>query len=335
MKHYLLLCLLAFSFVFSSCDDDSPFSYGPPAETILHDPSDFENPIEGLTIENYPVIDGSTSAESLNILIACKLLGLRYYTYFGPTDMGVAWYIFPHWEDTPENFFENRVLSSQTHQSLLNVIDGTADIAISARKMSEDEKAYANEAGVRLIETPIALDAFVFVKNKNNPVASLTIPQVQDIYTGKIRNWNKVGGRNRQINPYKRNENSGSQELMKELVMKDVEIPEWPFFSDIELSGMLMVFHTVERDVDGIAYTVYYYKEQMIRSQVVASFAINGIQPNKENIQNKSYPLTTEVYAVIRDDLDPSSMAYKVYEFLQTDAGKSIINESGYVTIPN
>lgn len=62
------------------------------------------------------------------------------------------------------------------------------------RNISRDEKAYADDKGVSLIEHPIGRDAFIFIVNNNNPVTGLTISQIQDIYTGKINNWNEVNG---------------------------------------------------------------------------------------------------------------------------------------------
>ena len=47
-----------------------------------------------------------------------------------------------------------------------------------------------------MIETPVALDALVFLLNKQNVVKSLTGKQVQDIYLGNITNWNELGGAN-------------------------------------------------------------------------------------------------------------------------------------------
>jgi phosphate transport system substrate-binding protein len=55
-----------------------------------------------------------------------------------------------------------------------------------ARKMSPDEETYAGNAGVQLVETPIALDSFIFIVNPGNPIKSLSTKQIQDIYTGKI-----------------------------------------------------------------------------------------------------------------------------------------------------
>ena len=96
---------------------------------------------------------------------------------------------------------------------------------------------------------------------------------------------------------------------------------------------MAQLFETVFHDPNGIGYTLYYYKEHILSGfgGMVKSVAINGVYPNRESISNKSYPFVAEVYAVIRSDLDKSSPAYEVFEFLQTEKGKQIIRESGYI----
>jgi len=283
--------------------------------------------IEGITTETYPKVDGSTSTEPLQTIIACKLLGGSYY-WRQHLESNGTWGLQPNYEDIPYSFFAERIKTSQTHNSFINLIDKNADFILSARKMSDDEKAYADNAGVSLIETPIALDAFIFIVNPGNLVKSLTTKQVQDIYMGNITNWKEVGGSDATINPYVRNANSGSQELMESLVMKGLVMPAWP---EEMLSGMMLAFTTIRSDVNGLCYTVYYYKELIVRdNELVKSIAVDGIYPDKNTIKKRSYPFTAEVYAAIRTDLDKASMAYKLYELLQTKAGKNVISESGY-----
>ena len=286
--------------------------------------------IEGLTLKNFPVIDGSTSTDPLIKLMASSLLGYKCeWQQEGVGD--ITWRMTTN---LPKNFVEQHLKSSKTHQSLLNVIDGTADMTFSARTLSPEEKAYAQEAGVTLIETPVALDALIFITHPDNPVQTITHPQLVDIYSGRIKNWNEVSGNDRMITPLVRNQNSGSQELMESLVMEG-PIPE-EFMEDLEeyqrVISMYPVFTYVGGNPDALGYTVYYYKENMIRNQSPAkTIAVNGVHPDKQTIGNRTYPFTAEVYLTIRTDLDRSSMAYKVYEFMQTEAGKRIIAESGYV----
>ncbi|NLN31879.1 MAG: hypothetical protein GX158_11735, partial [Bacteroidales bacterium] len=85
-----------------------------------------------------------------------------------------------------------------------------------------------------------------------------------------------------------------------------------------------------------IGYTVYYYNKYIIRpdKSYLKTIAIDGVEPDEQTLANHLYPYTTEVYAVIRSDTDKNSMAYKIYEWLQTTTGKETIKNSGYIPVP-
>lgn len=321
MKNMVVVAIcLAVTTFFSSCDKE---------EDILFK-------IDGLTVDNYPRVDGSSSTQPLNTLIACKLFGWRYE--WRPLIEGNGiWRLEPNREDVPNTFFGERIKSSQTHNSIINLIDNQTDIIISARKMSADEKLYAESVGVSLIETPVALDALVFLLNKQNVVKSLTVKQVQDIYLGNITNWSELGGANEAIKPFIRNANSGSQEMMKEIVMNNTGMPDWEAgHNDEIISTMSSVYTELSIYPSGICFSPHYYKEYIIREAAgagnVKSIEINKIYPNAKSIKNKSYPFVANVYASIRSDTDHNSMTYKLYEWLQTESGKRVIRESGYVS---
>jgi phosphate transport system substrate-binding protein len=281
--------------------------------------------IEGLTAENYPKVDCSTSAGPLQTIIYCELLGLNY-SWTRNLALDNVFYVYPDIDDYT-NFSEKTSVSG-THGAYMSLINEESDLILVAREPSGDELDVAGLEGVELEITPVALDAFIFIANTNNPVKSLTTSQIKDIYKNNITNWEEVGGNDSRINPYVRNANSGSQELMETLVMKGESMADW---TEAILSGMSGPFSTLRFDENGLCYTVYYYKEQMVRDQIVKHFSVDGIYPDKKTIKNQSYPYTTFVYAVVRQDLDRSSMAFKVYKALQTKGGKRIIEKSGYV----
>ena len=183
--------------------------------------------------------------------------------------------------------------------------------------------------GVELLTIPIALDAFVFIVNINNPVNSLTIKEIQDIYTGKITNWNEVGGTNTEINPYQRNPNSGSQELMLSLVMKDLTMMDFPEMMIVY--GMMGLINHISQDKDGLGYTVYFFEQFMAPNDYLKLLAVNGVIPEYKTLKSGEYSYTTDVYVVIRDDLDKTSNAYKLYQWLLTFKGQRVIDESGYI----
>ncbi|MDR1682276.1 MAG: substrate-binding domain-containing protein [Candidatus Symbiothrix sp.] len=290
------------------------------------------NTIEGLSLENFPKMDGSTSCRHLNNIIACKLLDIPYKWQPPLVD---EWTVGPAvWTQEYLDFFSDRVKTSQTHGAFINLIDGNADIILTHRTISPDEKARADEAGLTLIETPVAMDAFVFVVNKNNPVKSLTVEQVQKIYTGEITNWAQVGGNNASMKVFTRPRNSGSEEVMRELVMNDLEMADFP---ESSIGQMVWVFTEVINNPEGICYTFNNYKDLIARKSddVVPKIAINDIFPDENTVRNQTYPFISAVHVAIRSDLDHNSMAYKLYEYLQTDAAKSIYTESGFVPKTN
>jgi len=287
--------------------------------------------IEDISFENYPKVDGSTSARVLNVMVACKLLGVPYVWI--PPGAVTEWTLNPILSELPEqykDFFWQHVKSSQTHGAFMNLIDGNADIILTHRTISADEKVHADSVEVTLIETPIALDAFIFVVNKNNPVKSLSVNQVQKIYTGEITNWSQVGGNNASIKVFTRPRNSGSEEVLRELVMDGLEPADFP---ESAIGGMSQVFGEILNSVDGICYTFNNYKDLQARvpDSEVPKLAINGISPNKNTVKNRSYPFISEVHVAIRSDLDHKTMAYKLYEWMQSESAKSTITECGFI----
>lgn len=285
--------------------------------------------IEGLTKENYPKVDGSTSALPLQQIIAAKLLNIQYrWLQRGYYDN--LFEVASSQGTYAEDFLRTAIVHHGTHESYVNLIDKKADFILVARKPSADELQYAGEENIEFIVTPVALDAFTFVKNPQNTVKGLSTKQIQDIYTGKITNWKEVGGTDAKITPYVRDANSGSQELMDELVMKGVPVSDFP----IEiLSGMIGPFSRIRNEVNSLGYTVFYFKTMIVREEIVSHLSVDGVFPDKHTIKNKTYPYTAEVYAVIRKGTDVNSMAYKLNEILLTPNGQRAVEESGYVPI--
>lgn len=293
-----------------------------------------------ITISNFPIIDGSDSTEPLRLILMSKLLGFDYEWISSPfvqPEEAPNW-VMPKYTGNSEEIRkleESRLLNSNTHGSFLKLIDDKVELIITARSISRDEKVYAEEKSVTLIEKPIARDALAFMVNKKNPIDSLSIKQIQSIYTGDIINWSEVGGWDCEMHPYVRNRNSGSQEKFETMVMAGLAIKDFPIM--YVGSTMTAPYHQLDRDSTGIAYTPFYYFTYIsgnISSKVIG---VDGVAMTKENIENDTYPYTSNVYAAVRSDIDKSSLAYRIFDFLTTEKGQSIVEESGYIpltTIP-
>jgi phosphate transport system substrate-binding protein len=192
--------------------------------------------------------------------------------------------------------------------------------------------ALAREKGVRLERVPVALDAFVFIVHRENPVQGLTVDQIRDIYSGKATTWNQVGGPELPVHPYRRNRNSGSEETMQKVVMKGLEMVEG---RDLVSMSMMGPFNALTHDRQGLGYTFRYYDTYMTHLPTVRAVAVGGVSPTPETIRNRTYPFVTPVWMVWRTDLADDSPAAKVRDWLLSPAGQAVVAESGYVPIGN
>ena len=200
-----------------------------------------------------------------------------------------------------------------TRGAYKGIVDGTADIIFCA-KPSDEQVHYGLDNGVELELTPIGREAFVFLVNKNNPVDNLSMAQLKDIYTGKITNWKQVGGANRPINVVQRNKGSGSQTTLEKLFGKDIKSN---FFGPLGAS---------------IGFSFRFYVEELTKHGHIKMLSLNDVYPNRENVQNETYPIVSNFFAVTRKgEKDTNENIKKVLDFILSPTGQDIVNETGYV----
>ena len=257
------------------------------------------------SVEKYPKVDGST---------ATLPLAEAFKANFTGTDINNV-----------------DVTHSKTHNAYVNLINGDADL-ILVTYPSEYEKNLAKEKGIELEIVPIVKEAFVFFVNTDNPIENLTLEQVQDIYSGKIKNWKEVGGENEKIIPYQRPENSGSQSGMLSLVMKGKKMmaPTTETISQT-MADIVDVISDYTNGKNAIGYSYYYYATTMYTTDKMKLLAINGIDPTYENIQTGLYGIQTAYYAVIRKDEEQNSDARKLLNAMKSERGQNVAKEAGYV----
>ena len=93
-----------------------------------------------------------------------------------------------------------------------SVTSGAVDIGNSSRALSDKEKS----AGIE--ENIVAIDGIAMITDKNNKVTNITKQQLTDIYTGKITNWNDLGGSDEAIVVIGREAASGTRGAFEELL---------------------------------------------------------------------------------------------------------------------
>lgn len=199
---------------------------------------------------------------------------------------------------------------------------------------SDEQRAYAEENQTTFEYTPIGTEAFVFFVHKDNPITNLTTEQIKDIYSGKITNWKDVGGKNEKIAAFQRNEGSGSQSMLKRF-MGDTPITDAPteMVNDL-MAGIIEQVADYKSKTNSIGFSFRYYVEGIIKNPDIKMISIDGAAPTSENIRNGSYPILTTIYAVTYKE-NQNGNVDKLLEWILSDEGQYIINETGYVGIKN
>ena len=198
-----------------------------------------------------------------------------------------------------------------TRGAYQGIVDKTVDIIFCAGP-NKEQVQYGLDKGVELELTPIGREAFVFLVNTNNPVNNLSMQELKDIYTGKITNWKDVGGMNRPINVVQRNKGSGSQTALEKLIGEDIKSN---FFGPLGAS---------------LGFSFRFYVEELTKHGHIKMLELNGVYPNKENVQNNAYPIVSNFYAVTRKG-ETNPNVQKVLDFVLSSTGQEIIEEVGYV----
>jgi len=107
-----------------------------------------------------------------------------------------------------------------TGTGIAAMINRTVDIANASREMKSEEIAAAKKNGFDPLQFIVARDAIAVVVNPANPVERLTLAQLSEIYTGRITNWQAVGGQDRPIVLLSRESNSGTYVYFLENVVR-------------------------------------------------------------------------------------------------------------------
>ena len=208
------------------------------------------------------------------------------------------------------------------------VVNGTADIGLSSRALKEEETS----SGLK--GTTIALDGIAVIVNADSQVADLTVDQIAKIFTGEITNWSQVGGEDRDIIPFQRNPEAGSQALMKKLVMDGLEMMEPPVdYTAGSMSSLLEGVRQYDNSPAAIGYTVYYYAHDMEMAQGLKLLSIDGTAPSPDTIRSGEYPFLNPYYAVMDKDEAEDSPARILYDWLLGEEGQSLVAQEGYVSI--
>lgn len=225
----------------------------------------------------------------------------------------------------PDKNTQFQVTGGGSGTGIAALINGTTDICSSSRPMKPAEIQQMKEKYGNLpVEVRVARDGLSVYIHKDNPVDKLTIEQLRKIFTGKVRNWKEVGGPDKNIIIYSRENNSGTYEFFKEHVLAKKDFDP----SAQHMPGTAAVVGAVAMDHWGIGYGGAAYTVGVKEVAVAVHKDSSYILPTEQNILDGHYPISRFMYFYLRNR--PVNETKQFIDWVISKPGQIIVHDVGY-----
>lgn len=224
--------------------------------------------------------------------------------------------------------------------------EGTANFGPMSRMMKDQEvQAFEKKYGYKPTAIGVAIDALAVFVNKDNPIKSLTIAQVDGIFSatrkcgGKdIKRWGDLGltgdFASKPVQLYGRNSVSGTYGYFKEHALCKGDFKN----TVNEQPGSASVVQSVAGGLNAIGYSGIGYKTSGVRAVALASKEGGEIEEaSEENAVSGKYPLARVLYVYVNKapnkPLPP--MEAEFFKMVLSKVGQEVVVKDGYIPLPS
>ena len=199
---------------------------------------------------------------------------------------------------------------------------GRVDFCMASRPLLPNEARLLaenfNTVGMAVL---VAKDALSIYLNPRNPVRSLSMSQLERIYSGDITTWDQVGGDTQPIKLIHRLSNSGTFLYFREHVLSGRAYAA----NGVKVMTNREMVSVVSRHVNAIGYGGAAFGNNVLHC------AVNSVLPLAENVANDTYPLTRYLYLYSIDT--PRGLQKIFVDWVLSEQGQDIVRKSGYFPI--
>jgi len=214
------------------------------------------------------------------------------------------------------------------------LINGTTDVANASRQIKPEEINAIHASGSDPIEYKIARDAIAIIVHRDNPIDSLTLQQISDIYSGNINNWSELGGEKRPIVRLSRETNSGTHVYFLEKVLRLGDKSNHTLFSQdtLLLPSSEVISAEIRDNPNAIGYDgLGYVTEDMKVIAVAEDRDKKPVLPSIETVNNHTYPVSRNLYMYTAGE--PPFFVKEYLDWIQSPEAQSIVIELGFVPL--
>jgi phosphate transport system substrate-binding protein len=164
--------------------------------------------------------------------------------------------------------------------------------------------------------TPIAHDAIAIILNAQNQLDSLSLREVQDIFSGRLLNWQEIDGPALPIQVVSREDGSGTRAVFEAAVMEDNAVTP----TAIVLPSSQAVVDFVAQNPNAMGYVSLSFIDDR-----VYAVPIDGVTPTLDSLTSGSYFLTRDLALITPKQHQPE--VNRFIEFVLSPAGQAIVEE--------
>ena len=198
-------------------------------------------------------------------------------------------------------------LETASYQRLLAELEaGSIDYFISSHVPVRDE----------IWAAPLGVDGLAIVVNVANDLTDLTLSDLRDVFSGRIRDWGAVGADPGAISPLTYQTGNDVALEFSRLVMGITPI-----------TGNAQLIPNIEsmlRQVANDAGAIGYVPLSQTNARIKLS-AVDGVLPSRENVGDRSYPLRSTIYVIGREAPPPAT--FNFFGWIQSEAGQKVVGE--------
>jgi phosphate transport system substrate-binding protein len=218
------------------------------------------------------------------------------------------------------------------------LINKTADIANASRKLEPEEEAKAKaSSGQTPTEFVVGFDGLAVYVNKSNPLDSISLEELGDIYRegGKTTKWSELGvkslpgAKSDEIIRVSRQNNSGSYQYFRETVVgKKNDFKA----GSLDMNGSKDVVEQIAKTPGAIGYSGLGYATPEVKIlKVSKKKGEPGVLPSIPTVHDKSYPISRPLFMYTPGAPPPAVKKY--IDWIMSDAGQKIVEQTGYVPL--
>lgn len=208
---------------------------------------------------------------------------------------------------------------------LTQVLDGSVNIGnsdIFANEKLEEDKAK------ELVDHKVVAQGFAIVVNEAAGVKELTKQQIQDVFSGKVKNWKEVGGADKEIFLVHRPSSSGTRATFVKTVLGGDKNLENDSLGSVQDSSGAVAKAMAQNDGAVSYLALSYLNSDEAKSMV--KVAIDGVEASKENITTGKYPFWSWGHMYTKGE--PTEEAKKFIDYIMSEDNKKVVEDTGFIS---